>query len=148
MHRETVLALALVLSLSGFATAQEQKTGVIWLASTRSAVETVNQQQRPLLLYFTGKDCAWCRKLERTTWSDSKVSGTVNRNFVALKVDGAKDTQLMEKLNVEGLPTIVIVGPDGKELDRIVGYVTPDEMQKTLRKSVPRQQAVSSGRYR
>ena len=68
--------------------------------------------------------------------------------IVALKVDGAKETQLMEKLEVEGLPTTVIVSPDGKELNRIVGYVTPEKMQKALEQSVARGQAVSSSRYR
>ncbi len=144
MLRESVLALALLLSLSRSVTAQDQKPGVVWLASSQRAVESVEQQQRPLLLYFTGKQCAWCRKLERTTWSDSKVSATVKRSFVALKVDGAKETQLMEKLEVVGLPTTVIVSPDGKELNRIVGYVTPEEMQIALEKSVVGDRTVPS----
>ncbi|MDA1229295.1 MAG: thioredoxin family protein [Planctomycetota bacterium] len=146
MDRKSVSTFIVVLFLSGLGFAQEQKAGVIWLASSQRAVETVEQQQRPLLLYFTGKNCAWCRKLERTTWSDSKVSAMVKRNFVALKVDGAKETQLMEKLEVEGLPTIVIVAPDGKELDRIVGFVTPEEMQNALQKSVLIGKVPSSGR--
>ncbi len=146
MLRASVLKLALVLSLSGFAVAQDQTAGVVWLASSQRAVETVEQQQRPLLLYFTGRNCAWCRKLERTTWSDSKISATVKRNFVALKLDGAKETRLMEQLAVRGLPATVIVAPDGKELDRIVGFVTPEEMQKTLQKSAPIGTVSSSGR--
>ena len=136
MVRKSVSAYILVLSLAGLGFAEEQKAGEIWLASSQRAIERVEQQQRPLLLYFTGKECAWCRKLERTTWSDSKVSATLKGSFVALKVDGAKESKLMEKLEVEGLPTVVIMAPDGKELTRVVGYVTPEEMQAALEKSI------------
>ena len=135
MVRKSVSTFIFVLSLAGLGFAQEQKAGEIWLASSQRALKELSSSNGH---YCSTSQAKNVRGVEN--WnarpSDSKVTATLKDSFVALKVDGAKESKLMQKMQVEGLPTVVIMAPDGKELTRVVGYVTPEEMQAALQKSI------------
>ncbi|MCM2272578.1 MAG: tetratricopeptide repeat protein [candidate division Zixibacteria bacterium] len=63
---------------------------------------------------------------------EPKVIDYFTNDMILAKVNGDLDTAAARKYAVSGFPTAVMLSPDGKEVDRIVGYAPPDEYLKTL----------------
>ena len=57
-------------------------------------------------------------------------------NLVSFKIDAEKDygVELVKKYNVSAYPTIVFLDDKGGEIDRIVGYLSPDKFLKELKR--------------
>jgi len=118
------------------------------------AVQLSKQQNKPLLIDFTGWACVNCRKMEENVWTDPEVMSFIQNNFilVSLYVDdkallpvekrftyttaaGAKKeitsvgdlwaTFQAENFNQSSQPLYVVMSPDQKLLSNPVGY-TPN----------------------
>ena len=118
------------------------------------AVQLSKQQNKPILIDFTGWACVNCRKMEENVWTDPEVMSFIQNNFilVSLYVDdkallpvenrftytttaGAKKeitsvgdlwaTFQAENFNQSSQPLYVVMSPDQKLLSNPVGY-TPD----------------------
>jgi thioredoxin-like negative regulator of GroEL len=79
------------------------------------------QDNKPVLIDFTTSWCGWGRKLEQDVFSNSNVIAQ-SQQFVCMKVDGDRRSDLLRRYGVTGLPTAVLLGPGGPEVHRIVGY--------------------------
>ncbi len=106
---------------------------VQWSTSPNAAAETARTSQRPVLMYFTTGYCGYCRKLEQNTWSNDSVSNLLTASFVPLKVDGEKNANLTRTLGVQGFPTVIVLSPQGKVLERVTGYLDANKMLAKLR---------------
>jgi thiol-disulfide isomerase/thioredoxin len=78
--------------------------------------------KRLVLIDFYTDWCAPCKKLDETTWKDEGVRTWLSQSAVCLKVDAEKDEALAEKYRVNAYPTLLLLRPDGTEIDRLVGY--------------------------
>ena len=63
---------------------------------------------------------------------EPKVIEYFTNQMILAKVNGDIDTVTSRKYAVSGYPTAVMLGPDGKEVDRIVGYAPPEEYLKMV----------------
>ena len=50
------------------------------------ALAAAKAQNKPLLIDFTGWTCVNCRKMEASVWSDPKVRGLINENFILVEL--------------------------------------------------------------
>jgi thiol:disulfide interchange protein DsbD len=120
----------------------------------KSALQLSKQQNKPILIDFTGWACVNCRKMEENVWTDPEVLRFIQNNFilVSLYVDdkallpvekrfsytaasGAQKeitsvgdlwaTFQAENFNQSSQPLYVVMSPDQKLLSNPVGY-TPD----------------------
>jgi thiol-disulfide isomerase/thioredoxin len=66
--------------------------------------------------------CGPCKKLDETTWKDQGVRDWLSKESVCVKVDAEKDEKLAAKYRINAYPTVLLVRPDGTEIDRLVGY--------------------------
>jgi thioredoxin-related protein len=94
----------------------------------------------PILLMFSAPDCGYCARLERDYLKPMIMSGEYDKKILIRKVQiGAGDEvvgfdgqqtrvdALAEQYKVFVTPTVVFLGPDGRQLaDKLVGYNTPD----------------------
>jgi thioredoxin-like negative regulator of GroEL len=81
-----------------------------------------------VLIDFYTTWCSPCKKMDKVTFTDEKVVEFMNAN-VAVKYDcdvGFGD-ELADDFRVVFYPTTVVVGPDGEEIDRFLGYLSPEE---------------------
>jgi len=92
------------------------------------ACKKAAEQKRIVLIDFYTTWCGPCKRLDRVTWADGDVRKWLAANTVALKLDAEKETKLSERYGVDGYPTILLLRPDGTEIDRLVGYREPEAL--------------------
>ncbi|MBO7685101.1 MAG: thioredoxin family protein [Kiritimatiellae bacterium] len=102
----------------------------VWAAATRAALAAA---ERPQVLAFGSSDaCEWCKLLERRVFASAAwrewAAGHVTFTRVDLpRGDGvlaseerARNNALADRLGVKGIPTFVVMAPDGNtELGRV-----------------------------
>ncbi len=90
----------------------------------QACAEADRDGRRVVVVDFFTTWCGPCRQLDQVTWPDPAVSAWLKAEAVFLKVDGEKDEALTKAFRVSAFPTILLLRPDGTELDRLVGYRT------------------------
>ena len=100
------------------------------------------KEGKSVFIDFSANWCLPCKELEIKTFSDPKVHEAL-KNWILLKADLTQYSsgpveELKKSYGIMGVPTLVFVGPDGKEKKelRAVGFITVEEMlRKTARNS-------------
>jgi len=64
---------------------------------------------------------------------DPAVIEFFDNEMALVKVNAEKDTLLAQQYHVSGYPTLVMTDAGGGEIDRLVGYVPPEDFLKTFR---------------
>lgn len=64
---------------------------------------------------------------------DSKAIDFFSNEAVLYKHNGDIDTALAHQYCISGFPTLVMLSPEGKEIDRVPGYLPTDEFLQTFR---------------
>ena len=99
---------------------------VNWVYDYDLALNDAKTENKSLLIYFYTSWCSWCRRLEKDTYSNDEVADFLNNNFICLRIDAGKNSDLVTLYGISGYPTILFLSPGGKELGRILGYRRPD----------------------
>jgi thiol-disulfide isomerase/thioredoxin len=92
------------------------------LSLDRARQAATDGGKRFVLVDFYTVWCGPCKKLDETTWKDQGVRDWLSREAVCLKVDAEKDEALADKYRINVYPTVLLLQPDGAEIDRLVGY--------------------------
>ncbi len=129
-----VILLALIgASCAGGDTATGES--INWQPDVYAAFKTAAQENKDVLLYLNADWCGYCRKLEAETFTDAKVIKELGDAFVWVKLDGDKDpdgNRYKNKFNVRGYPAMFILDPEENELDRISGYLPPENFLEMM----------------
>jgi thiol:disulfide interchange protein DsbD len=144
-----VAGVALVaVGLAGLLRADTSASPIAWQPFSDAALTRAVAESRPVLIDFEADWCLPCREMDRTTF---RALGVVRaaESFAALKVDvtEADDAAnaVMARFGVAGVPTYILLGPDGHERRRFVGYVAEEEMQRALETVLAGEAPVSRG---
>jgi thioredoxin-related protein len=130
-------------ALGALPAAAQEIQQVRWLQDYAQAREDARVMGRPLLIDFGTEHCFWCRKLDATTFRDPSVAALLSREFVTLRIDAGRQPRLARALKVDRYPTLVLASPEGKVLDRQVGYLDAAQFCKRLQRvlaCLPQQQ--------
>ncbi|UCD94824.1 MAG: tetratricopeptide repeat protein [Candidatus Zixiibacteriota bacterium] len=106
-------------------------TEIEFVTNYDSVLATAQQKGQKAVIDFYTEWCTWCKRLDTVTFVDSTVielAGTM----VFGKIDAEKDTVTAKKYGVSGYPTVLLINDDGSEIDRIAGYLPPDEFTETI----------------
>lgn len=84
---------------------------------------------RFVLADVTTKGCAPCREMARTTWRDPAAAAFLKGRGLAVSVDGdMSNAPICRDRHISEFPTVLILRPDGSELDRLVGYQSTTDL--------------------
>lgn len=99
-------------------------------------------QGRPVLMDFSADWCVPCHELERFTFTDRRVIAA-SADFERFKVDltrydSAESEQLRADYAITGVPTIVFLAPDGREVRaaRVEGFLPPEPFLERMQTAV------------
>ena len=95
---------------------------------------TMAQQQNKLVLLDIGAEwCQFCKKMDAVTYHDAEVIKIINKNYIAVKADIEGDLEgdsaVQQLYGSFGVPGTIILGADKKELNKRLGYISPQQMQ-------------------
>lgn len=98
-----------------------------WAGSWKAAQQEAKARHKPILVTFYADWCIWCKKLDQTTLSDSRVASFLDKATIPVRLDVDGDgRELSDQYHVDGLPTVLLIDADGTEIGRIPGYLPPD----------------------
>jgi thiol:disulfide interchange protein DsbD len=116
--------------------------GVIWDPYSPGVLESARADGQPVILDFYATWCIPCKELDHNTFSDPRVI-QLTQQFRTFKVDLTKydspeAESLRNRFQVDGVPTIVFLGPDGNEVagTRVVGFVGPADFAQLTEKAL------------
>ena len=96
------------------------------------------KEGKPVFIDFSANWCLPCKELEIKTFSDPRIHKALE-SWVLLKADLTEFSsgpveELKKTYGIMGVPTLVFIGPDGKEIKelRTVGFEAVDEFMKKL----------------
>jgi outer membrane protein assembly factor BamD (BamD/ComL family) len=69
--------------------------------------------------------------LEDSTFTDQKVV-RFSQNMIFVKAEAGVDSVTREKYKIAGFPTIILMNSSGEEIDRIFGFLPPDDFVSTI----------------
>jgi thiol-disulfide isomerase/thioredoxin len=90
-------------------------------AASRQAAQT----GKIVLVDFYTTWCGPCKLLDKNTWTDAAVIELLEQKTVALRIDAEKEAALSKRYKIEAYPSVLLLKPDGTEIDRLVGYKEP-----------------------
>lgn len=65
-------------------------------------------------------------KLDKETYPDERVV-VLSKDYIFAKVNTKEDTLAKKKYSVVATPTIILAKADGSEIDRFIGFQTPEQ---------------------
>ncbi len=91
-------------------------------------------QGRPLYLNFMADWCGYCRKMDKYTYSDTKIIAYLNEHFISIKVNVDQDGRIAAFYKVRPIPDHVFLNANGKPIGRAAkaGYKNSEEFMKLL----------------
>lgn len=101
-----------------------ERTAVDWQPNLTTALAVASRTQRTVIADFYTDWCVECHQMDRVTFADSAFAARTRR-YVWVKVNAEKDTLAARRYGVQGYPTIVVMRPDGREYDRVLGLTPP-----------------------
>ena len=105
-----------------------------WTTDFSAAQKKAADTGKPMLLDFTGSDwCPPCKMLNKQVFSKPAFLDYAAKNLVLVKLDfpnnkpqpeavKKQNRRLLKEYEVSGFPTIILLSPDGKVVDRRSGY--------------------------
>lgn len=115
----------------------QARDGIRWQPLAGDALARARQAGRPTIVEFAADWCLPCLEMKRTTFVDENVTREAERfaTFVADVTESSpRNDELLAEFGVVGVPTIILYGANGKEVDRLVGYVAADVLVRTMRR--------------
>ena len=87
---------------------------------------------KPLFVDLYAPGCKGCEKLDKTTYLDREVADVLNERFVPVLLNARRESEALRMLNrgqsYVFSPVLIVCAPDGRELRRTTGYLSPQAM--------------------
>jgi thiol:disulfide interchange protein DsbD len=131
----TVAAVALWLAFP-----QRSHSFIGWVPFSQESLAQAAQQRRPVVLDFVADWCIPCHEMDVSTFADPRVV-ELARDFLMLRADLTLENEytqgVTKQFDVRGVPTLIVLDENGREVARLVGYVSADELLEAMHRARP-----------
>jgi len=127
-HIFTAFLLSLFL-LTFSSAALAQSDSIQWHQWSDKTFALAQEQHKLVLLDIGAPWCQFCKKMDAVTYHDAEVIKIINKNYIAVKADIEEDSAVQQLYGSFGVPGTIILGADKKELNKRLGYISPQQMQ-------------------
>ena len=129
------LATAVLIAL-GLICAASARAELAWITDYKKAQDEAKASHKLVLVEFTGSDwCGYCFQLDRVIFSQPEFKDYANKNLVLVEIDFPRrkaqsaetkkqNTELAERYQIDGFPTLVVLNGEGKAVWRYDGLYT------------------------
>lgn len=125
----TVLTARKVPDTGGETRSSGQK--ISWLMDLTPALAKGRESGQPIMIDFYADWCGPCKMLDAQTYSNDQVAAA-STNWVMVRIDVDRNQGLAQEYRVSSIPTIVVLSPEGKEVQRRVGFIAAAPMLKMM----------------
>ena len=133
MKKILLLSLGLVLSLG--LKAQEQ---IQWM-KFEEAIAANAKDPKMIFVDVYADWCGWCKKMDKETFTDTKVVAHLNQNFYAVKLNAEdvkrkfefmgktySEVEMAAAMRVRSYPNFVIIEPKLQNIAQLPGFIPAD----------------------
>ncbi len=115
----------------------EKPEPIHWLHNLRVAHHVSVATGKPMLIVFGAPWCKFCKKLENEVLTQPRLAKYINKSFVPVHVDLGvdEDRWIAEALEVNALPTSVVLSSNADLIGFIEGYVEAPQFAVALKES-------------
>ena len=101
--------------------------------SYEQVLARAQKENKHVFIDFYATWCGPCKRLDEVTFTDARVGELLN-SMIAVDWDAEKDpwVKVAKQYKVSAYPTLIVLGPDGKEIDRHLGFLEPAEFVTTI----------------
>lgn len=117
----------LLVLLVGMLTNLSLVAGEGWMTNIEEAVKKAKETDKSVMVEFTGSDwCPPCMMMDKEVFSKQEFLTEAAKKFVLVKIDipnsdpelKEKNSKVMEKYKVQGVPTVLLLDAEGEEFNR------------------------------
>lgn len=109
-----------------------QAAGIAWRRDVTAAAREAGASNKPLLLMVTARWCRPCHQMLQQTFPDPWVAARVNASFIPLLIDAGEQQSLIQQLNINAFPTMLILDSQQRVVERVTGYQTVAQLTSRL----------------
>lgn len=122
------IAFLVVIVIAGVLIYRKQTTIALpagWRGDLDNALAQAKKEDRRVLVFFMGKPFAFdAKKMLKTTLRQPANRKAVRQGkFIKVAVVESLKSDLSRRYKIESLPTMIVLSPDGRELNRRVGFI-------------------------
>jgi thiol:disulfide interchange protein DsbD len=110
---------------------------IAWATNVPTSLARARAEGKPVLIDFGASWCVACEELLHKTFSEAEVRREAER-FVNVRVDASEPTPeidaLQTRYQVRGLPTVILIDAQGREVTRVTEFIAAPRMLELMRR--------------
>jgi len=116
----------------------KKKAELVWYKYDEGLAKA-KKEKKHLLVHFYTNWCGWCKKMDKSTFSDEEIIKVLNESYVPIKVNGQSgekvtvdgkeisEKQVTGQYGVRAYPVTWFLKPSGERIAPRRGYVAAEE---------------------
>src|SRR5262245_49130184 len=105
---------------------------ISWRTDAAASVREAAASGTPVLPTVNARWCGPCHKMLRQSFPDPAVSARVNTGFIPLLVDADEQPALIQKLNINAFPTMLVLDANQRVVERVTGFQSAAQLNARL----------------
>ncbi len=136
VQRAAGMSLVVLAAWMGWPQAPQGR--IRWQPYSQEAFAAARRAGFPVVLDFYAEWCLPCKEMEKTTFADPEVAREAEY-FRTLRADLTEESEetdaLARTFGVKGVPTAIFFSASGREVVRLLGFISRDEMLAAMRRA-------------